>query len=299
MQQQPQQVQQVQPFPQYYPAQYPGAFGFRAPTATSVPTATATTSNGAAAAAAAPATSAVPFNGAQFGAGAKLAGPFGPVRVARPRLLYFSSRGLAEYIRLMLVEGGVDFEDVRLKELTAEIKAQQPFGQVPVLEIDGRVIPESRAIAWYVARRCGFAGTTIDDQTQIDIVLEVVGDIKQKFGPVYMANKEADKEKLARIRAEFVNNELTKWYGHLETLLGSNPVNQSWAPCLFFAGAAPTIADFVVFDQLTSNACDIHEENKKLLADKFPLLSRFKASFARLPRIQRWISQHPEDYTGL
>jgi len=234
-----------------------------------------------------------------FVGGKLVVGPYGPFRGAVPRLLYFNSRGLAEYSRLMLAEGGFEFEDVRIKEFTAEMKAQQPFGQLPVLEMDGRRIPESKAIAWYIARRCGFVGQNIDDQTQIDIVLEVIADIRQKLSPLYAVSKEGDKEKLARMKDEFVKNELGKWYGHLEGLLLRNPYNSNpYAPTMFFAGSTPTIADFAVFDTLSTNSYGLEHDNKKLLNESYPNLGRFRQSFARLPGVARWIANHPEDYSA-
>ena len=54
----------------------------------------------------------------------------------------------AEVSRLSLILGNVPFEDVRIKSLD-EFKAsgKAPFGQAPVLEVDGKLIAQTGAIA--------------------------------------------------------------------------------------------------------------------------------------------------------
>ncbi|EGT57291.1 hypothetical protein CAEBREN_07846 [Caenorhabditis brenneri] len=81
------------------------------------------------------------------------------------RLHYFNARGYAEVTRDMFHMAGVEFEDVRyeLEDWIKEgstTKDTMPFGQMPVLEVDGEKIPQSAAIARFVANELGFAGKT-------------------------------------------------------------------------------------------------------------------------------------------
>lgn len=57
------------------------------------------------------------------------------------KLVYFDMKGRAEAIRLALHIGGIPFEDTRITyaEFTPEMKETLPFGQLPILEIDGKV----------------------------------------------------------------------------------------------------------------------------------------------------------------
>ena len=67
---------------------------------------------------------------------------------------YFNSRGAAECIRQILVVAGQDFEDVRVnQEDWPQLKASTPFGQMPILEEDGKKLGQSIAIARYLARK--------------------------------------------------------------------------------------------------------------------------------------------------
>lgn len=53
-----------------------------------------------------------------------------------------------------------------------------PFGQMPVLEVDGLRVHQSAAIARYVAKRVGLAGSNDWESLQIDIVVDSFNDFR-------------------------------------------------------------------------------------------------------------------------
>lgn len=53
-----------------------------------------------------------------------------------------------------------------------------PFGQMPVLEVDGIRVHQSVAIARYVAKRVGLAGSNDWESLQIDIVVDTFNDFR-------------------------------------------------------------------------------------------------------------------------
>ena len=66
------------------------------------------------------------------------------------KLIYFNLMGRAETARLILAQAGVSYEDKRIeKEEWPALKASLPMGQLPVLEVDGKTIGQSMAIARY------------------------------------------------------------------------------------------------------------------------------------------------------
>jgi len=78
------------------------------------------------------------------------------------KLYYHPISGHAHRAHLFLSLLGLDFELVEVDLLKAEQKTDaflklNPFGQVPVLEDDGVVIPDSNAILVYLATRYGDA----------------------------------------------------------------------------------------------------------------------------------------------
>eukprot|EP00118_Oscarella_pearsei_P017207 m.169641 g.169641 ORF g.169641 m.169641 type:complete len:132 (+) comp39007_c0_seq4:23-418(+) len=110
------------------------------------------------------------------------------------KLTYFDSRGRAEIIRLIFAQGGIDFEDIRFDygsenwtklKPSAEcvcycdkqscyiyILAGTPFGQLPILEIDGKVLAQTIAIAVYAAEVTGLHGETPLEKAQVHMVFE-------------------------------------------------------------------------------------------------------------------------------
>lgn len=52
-----------------------------------------------------------------------------------------------------------------------------PFGQVPVLEADGKVLSQSIAIARYLAREHGIAGKNAWESALADMYVDAIGDL--------------------------------------------------------------------------------------------------------------------------
>uniref|UniRef100_F1LBG7 Glutathione S-transferase 1 n=1 Tax=Ascaris suum TaxID=6253 RepID=F1LBG7_ASCSU len=72
------------------------------------------------------------------------------------KLTYFNIRGLGEGARLIFHQAGVEFEDNRLsREDWPSLKPSTPFGQLPLLEVDGEVLAQSTAIFRYLGRKFG------------------------------------------------------------------------------------------------------------------------------------------------
>ncbi|XP_072050148.1 glutathione S-transferase 1-like [Amphiura filiformis] len=70
------------------------------------------------------------------------------------KLIYFNARGRGETIRLLFEIAGVEYEDKRIDYDTewADLKPNTPFGVLPILEVDGKQLTESRAIYSYLAK---------------------------------------------------------------------------------------------------------------------------------------------------
>lgn len=95
-------------------------------------------------------------------------------------LYYFAGRGLADQIRWMLAATNVDFcqKVVSSREKFLELAAcQLPFGQLPLLQIDGMEIVQSQAAVRYLARRAHIAGNSAQDALKCDMIAEAVRDV--------------------------------------------------------------------------------------------------------------------------
>ena len=78
-------------------------------------------------------------------------------------LYYFGGRGLADQVRWMLAYSDVSYTQrvvgTRQRFLDLRNNGQLPFGQLPLLQIDGVEIVQSQAIIRYLARRANLTGT--------------------------------------------------------------------------------------------------------------------------------------------
>ncbi|TMS34861.1 hypothetical protein L596_002368 [Steinernema carpocapsae] len=93
------------------------------------------------------------------------------------KLTYFDGRGLGEAARMLFAFKEVPFEDVRIKKDDwPALKPKTPFGQIPVLEVDGEELAQSFAIYRYLANEFGLAGATPMEKAQVDSVADAYKD---------------------------------------------------------------------------------------------------------------------------
>ncbi|CAD5222126.1 unnamed protein product [Bursaphelenchus xylophilus] len=96
------------------------------------------------------------------------------------KLLYADARGLGEVARLILHYAGVDFEDDRSVtfEKIEKIRNELPFGQVPVLIIDGtHKIAQSYAIYRFLGREFGLSGQNNVESALVDSYADFIKDL--------------------------------------------------------------------------------------------------------------------------
>ncbi|GMS85835.1 hypothetical protein PENTCL1PPCAC_8010, partial [Pristionchus entomophagus] len=93
------------------------------------------------------------------------------------KLIYSNNKGRAEVARQLFHLAGVPFEDFRIPPSDwSSIKAKTPFGQVPVLEVDGKQLPQSFAINRYLAKQFGFAGASSFEAAWVDAIADQLKD---------------------------------------------------------------------------------------------------------------------------
>lgn len=53
-----------------------------------------------------------------------------------------------------------------------------PFGQVPVLEVDGKKVCQSTSISRYLAKKYGLAGKDDWEALEIDVAVDTIHDLR-------------------------------------------------------------------------------------------------------------------------
>ncbi|XP_055341706.1 glutathione S-transferase 1-like [Paramacrobiotus metropolitanus] len=198
------------------------------------------------------------------------------------KLTYFDARGVAETTRFIFAYAGVPFEDVRIaREDWPAMKASTPFGQLPLLEIDGKMFGQSAAFARLLAKRYGLAGKDEFEQAQVDAIIDYQKDIQAAMAIWW---REEDKEKQARLREKFFAEDLQQHLVNLQRQLAA-----SHSEGHFFAASGPSFADF----SIASFFFTIQKFYPTVL-DNFPQLKAHGERVHNLPGIKEWVDKRPK-----
>lgn len=196
------------------------------------------------------------------------------------KLTYFNGRGRAEISRLIFAQAGVEYEDVRLKdEEWPKMQPTTPFGEVPLLEVDGLVLTQSIGIARYLAKTFGLTGKTALEDAQAD---EFIGAFEDLVEPCVAAAMEKDEKKKAELSKKFRDETLPKRLAGIEKLIKGD----------YLVGDKMTWADLHAVHSLTwSDLLQI-----TINYDKLPKLKAIKDRVEASPKIAAWLETRPKTF---
>lgn len=117
------------------------------------------------------------------------------------KLVYFNARGLAETSRVLFAINGEQYEDFRYpleiidwathnmvrEEFLDDKNNRKLLGslnKLPYLEVEGQIIPQSKAIERYLAKRFNMMGDNDIEYARIDGITEYVKDFKTAYQTV-------------------------------------------------------------------------------------------------------------------
>ncbi|XP_050540699.1 glutathione S-transferase-like [Daktulosphaira vitifoliae] len=195
------------------------------------------------------------------------------------KLTYFNFTARAEPIRFLLSYLNEDFEENRFeREQWPTIKPSMPFGQVPVLEVDGKLLNQSVAICRYLAKKASLAGEDEWESLLIDIAVDNIFEIRQDI----MKNfHEPDGEVKIKKKELLVKETIPFYIERFEKIVSENGgyfVNGklSWADLYFVS-----ILDHI---KVVTNVD---------MVDGCTNLSKLKQTVLNIPQIQSWIAKRP------
>ena len=196
----------------------------------------------------------------------------------------------AEVTRISLFINNIDFTDYRISDSEyKEFKKNgrlpngmlAPFKQLPVLEIDGKIIAQTSAIARYCGKISGMYPTNNNyESAQIDQIIDAAQDIN--FA-VTLSGKDKDpiKKKLAREKLSQIH--LPKWFQFLEDLLIENK-NSKW-----FVGSSMTIADLAIWRLIGWLKSGLLEGVPTSIVDPYKNLVMMRDEIYKHPKIKEWM----------
>ncbi|XP_057622448.1 glutathione S-transferase A2-like [Chionomys nivalis] len=195
----------------------------------------------------------------------------------KPVLYYYHARGKMECIRWLLAAAGVEFEE-KLMETSEDLEklikdGRLMFQQLPMVEIDGMTLVQSRAILNYIATKYNLYGKDAKERALIDMYTEGIIDLTDmmlKVVTCFPDQREA-KISLAKDKAK------SRYLPAFERVLKSHG------------------QDYLVGNRLTR--VDIHllevllyvEELDSSLLDPFPLLKALKSRISSLPNVKKFL----------
>jgi len=193
------------------------------------------------------------------------------------KLSYFDANARAEVARLILAYNKVEYEDHRFSgEQWASIKPEMPFGQCPVLWIDGTPLTESGAIVRYLAAENGMNGTNTLQAAYIEMISGVLGDIYMKV-PYF---EKDPVEKAKKMKAAF-DDHICPGLAKMEKKFAERKAD-------FLIGEKLSYADLAM-----ANCLLLTEAHDASYLKAFPQLCALKDRVKNLDGIKEYYAKHP------
>ncbi|XP_053142323.1 glutathione S-transferase 3-like isoform X2 [Hemicordylus capensis] len=195
----------------------------------------------------------------------------------KPKLYYFDGRGKMEPIRWLLAAAGVEFEEEFLETREQYEKLLQDgsllFQQVPMVEIDGMKMVQTRAILHYIAAKYNLCGKDLKERALIDTYVEGIADLMQ-FILMFPFLSPEDKEKQL---ATITEKATKRYFPVYEKVLKDHGQD-------FLVGNQFSWADIQLIEAILA----VEEKSSSILAE-FPQLQAFKARISNIPTIKKFL----------
>uniref|UniRef100_A0A914WWX8 glutathione transferase n=1 Tax=Plectus sambesii TaxID=2011161 RepID=A0A914WWX8_9BILA len=162
------------------------------------------------------------------------------------KLVYFQSRGRAEAIRYIFLHAGEPYDNHHVtEEQFSEIKSTLPFGQVPVLYVDGKCLAQSVTIAKFLAGRFNLTGADDWERAMCNSLVYGIQDVGELFTQhnYFWIKFDGDDAKAAEIYKNIRANNIIPMLDRYEKFLKDN--GGQW-----FVGNSITWADLWIAEFL-------------------------------------------------
>ncbi|CAO2634237.1 Glutathione S-transferase A1 [Lemmus lemmus] len=195
----------------------------------------------------------------------------------KPVLHYFNGRGRMECIRWLLAAAGVEFKE-KFIECPEDLEKLQKdgslmFQQVPMVEIDGMILVQTRAILNYIATKYDLYGKDAKERALIDMYTEGILDLTEMMLQVVVCPPDQREAKISLLKDKTKNRYLSAF----EKVLKSHGQD-------YLVGNRLTRVDIHLLEVLLY----VEELDSSLLAP-FPLLKALKSRISSLPNVKKFL----------
>ena len=193
----------------------------------------------------------------------------------------------AEVLRVSLFIRDIPFEDVRIsrEEFIHLIKTgflpngkRSPFHQLPVIEVEDKIIGQTGAIARYCGKISNLYSDDMLKAAKIDQIIDAATDITNVVSPTI---REKDQKKKMEDRKVLVNKLLPRWFRYLENLLSED--DSTWFV------EKMTIADIAMWRLLGWLTSGIIDGIPTSVVDDFPKLKNIHHQVHTHRKVQEWM----------
>ncbi|KFP79133.1 PREDICTED: glutathione S-transferase-like [Apaloderma vittatum] len=195
----------------------------------------------------------------------------------KPKLHYFNGRGRMEPIRWLLAAAGVEFEECFMEKKDDLIKLRKDgfllFEQVPMVEIDGMKMVQTRAICNYIASKYNLYGKDLKERALIDMYVEALMDLNELL--MTYPYKPADTKE--QHFANMLDKTTNRYFPVFEKVLKDH--GQDYLVGNRFSRVDVQLLEIIL----------MAEEFKPDILAKFPLLQSFKARISNIPTIKKFL----------
>ncbi|XP_034965849.2 glutathione S-transferase [Zootoca vivipara] len=195
----------------------------------------------------------------------------------KPKLHYVRGRGKMESIRWLLAAAGVEFEEqfIETNEDLEKLRkdGQLLFQQVPMVEMDGMKMVQTRAILNYIAAKHNLYGKDLKERALIDMYVEGTTDLMGMIMGLPFQPPE-NKEKQTNLIFERAT---TRYFPVYEKVLKNHGQD-------FLVGGKFSWADVHLLEAIL-----MVEEMKPDVLSAFPLLQAFKTRVSNIPTIKKFL----------
>uniref|UniRef100_A0A803T1J4 glutathione transferase n=1 Tax=Anolis carolinensis TaxID=28377 RepID=A0A803T1J4_ANOCA len=195
----------------------------------------------------------------------------------KPKLHYFKTRGRMETIRWLLAAAGVEFEEQYIQSKADLEKLKKDgfllFQQVPMVEIDGMKLVQTRAILNYIAEKYNLGGKDIKQRALIDMYCEGTMDLNEMI--IHLPFKPADQKE--KETAAIIEKATERYFPVYEKVLKDHGQD-------FLVGNQLSRADIQLLEAILAT-----EELKADVLSKFPLLKALKTRISNIPNIKTFL----------
>ena len=192
----------------------------------------------------------------------------------------------AEASRIALHLADIPFEDIRpTRDEFREMKASGdlPYGQLPILEVEGRIIAQSVAIARFCGKQAGLYPINDDvDGARVDELMDTATQITELLRP---SMRVSDAQEKMALRTELVKNDFPKWLGFLDKRLDNNGSD-------YFVTEKMTIADLVIWRLCGWLVDGVLDGVPTTILDEHTLLKAHYERMDSIPEIRAWMTEN-------